>query len=89
MITIEKAEKELAELKESLKSVKADIRENGGSKSRYWLFCMDGKISDLEKKIEDLKAGKVRTDEISPEGLELEKRITSLEDSLGKIIESK
>lgn len=81
-ISIKKAEKELVELKEALKPVDAKIKETGGPKSQWWLLGMKGRIRGLEKKIEDLKVGKIRTDEISPEDMELEKRIKNLEKTI-------
>lgn len=86
MTTIAKAEKELAELRNALKPINAKIKENGGSKSQLWLFRTEHKIRNVEEKIQDIKAGKKRTDEITPEGMEIEKRIISLEDSLEKTI---
>ena len=83
-IIIEKAEKELAELKDIFKSVDANIMNTGGQKSQLWLFDMKHKIYKLEDKIKDLKANTIRTDEIPTEGLKLEGRIIGLENYLGK-----
>lgn len=84
-ITIKKAEKELLELKDAFKLASARINENGGSKSQLWLFEIKHKIWNLEDKIKDMKANKVRTDELLPEDLAIEKRIKKLESSLEEI----
>ena len=86
-ITLKKAELELAELKELLKPIETRINGNGGQKSQLWLFNMKYKIYDLEKKIKDMKANKIRTDELTPEDLAIEKRVEDLEKSIENIVE--
>jgi hypothetical protein len=81
-IDIKKAEKELLELQEAFKLIDARISESGGPKSHAWAFYLRHKIYKLEEKIEDLKAGKNRTDEITPEDLKIEKRVEDLSSSL-------
>jgi len=88
-ITIEKAEAELAELKEAFELADARIGENGGQKSQHWIFMMRHRIYKLEKKIEDMKANKVRTDKKTPEDIKLEKRIEKLEQSIDIIEKGK
>ena len=83
---LEKAEKELAKLREVLESCNVKIRETGGPKGLLWHFNMRYKIKGLEDKIKDIKDGKIRIDEIPPEGVELEKRVKSIEISLEKVI---
>ena len=51
MITLKKAEAELAKLKTSFELANTRIMENGGQKSQLWLFDMKHKIYKLENKI--------------------------------------
>ncbi len=82
---IEDAEKELAELKVIFEPIQDKMRETGGPKCQSWLFYTRHKIYKLEEKIKDLKANIKRTDKIPVKGTELEKRISNLEASLGKL----
>lgn len=84
-ITLKKAETELAKLKDSFELANTRIMGNGGQKSQLWLFKTRHRIYDLEEKIEDMKAGRVRTDELIPEELTLEKRLGSLEKNVKNI----
>lgn len=82
MTTIKKSEKELAELKDTLEAVKTKVKETGGPKGQVWLFYTNDRIRSLEKRIEDIKTGKIRIDEVPSEAPEIEERIAKMEKSL-------
>lgn len=86
-ITLKKAEAELLELKDLLKSIEVRINENGGPKNQFWLMATRGGMRQIEKKIEDMKVNKIRTDELAPEDLKFQKRLEDLEKSIENITE--
>lgn len=64
--------------------LKADdrIRENGGANRSFWAFRTRAKISRIKKRIDDLKTGNKRVDELTPQELEIEKKLARVESKL-------
>ena len=79
---IEKLETEVLLLEEELRKARDRIRKSGGSDCLFWVLKIQGRILDARKKIDDLKTGNERVDELTPEELEIEKKLESVESTL-------
>ncbi|MEI6498751.1 MAG: hypothetical protein WCO23_02205 [bacterium] len=82
VLDIKKMENELSLLEESLSQSKDRIKESGDDKISLWPFQMECRIRNIKKKINDLKTGKTRSYDLTPEDLEIEKKLTGFEKKL-------
>lgn len=80
---LKKLEMELTVLKKIFDKSQDQVRETSGSKKRFRYFILKSRIQEIEGRLEDLRKSKIRTDEITPEETEIEKRIVHIETKLG------
>ncbi|MEI8143372.1 MAG: hypothetical protein WCG48_01995 [Candidatus Berkelbacteria bacterium] len=80
---LKKLETEIAALRATFDKTREKVRKTGGDKIQLWAFRLNSRIHEIENKINDLKAGNIRVNIISPEDEEIEKKIAQIETRLG------